>query len=279
MRAAVRAFFWDFNVPFEGAVNHLYVDVLGLVSIGVGHLVDPIETALHLPLKRADGSLATKDELRADWNAVKTGKDFARLGYRAAAKVVKLHLTEADLRALLLAKLHQNDAYLRKRFRCLKHDDCKATPELGQECDVFGFEAWPAEAQLAIHSLAWGCGPAFRFPRCEAFLRELDFRAASDEVRMVANGVELSGLKPRNAANRLLLRNAAIVRALDWDHDTIHWPRDLEAYPFAEGGPDEPEPVGRPEVATGKTEPFSRFDEALADLRGRYRAERDDEDA
>ena len=48
-------------------------------------------------------------------------------------------------------KLGQMDAYLAKRF-----------PE---------WEEWPADAQLATLSMAWACGPAFRFPRLEAALR------------------------------------------------------------------------------------------------------------
>ncbi len=205
MRSAVRACFYAFNAPMEGEVNHLYVDVKGLVSIGVGHLVDPLAYAIQLPLKRSDGTLASRDEIVADWAAVKNGPDFARLGHRAAARVVRLHLTKEDLGALLLAKLDQNDTVLRRRF-----------PD---------FETWPSDAQLAAHSLSWACGPHFRFPKLEAALLALDFVTSSVEVFMPEEAT-ISGLRPRNRANRLLFRNAAYVVVHGLDRDVLHWPND-----------------------------------------------------
>jgi len=214
MRDAVRDAFYRFNAPMEGEVPHLYVDVKNLVSIGVGALVDPLALALHLPLKRADGSLATREEIITDWNAVKNGPDFARLGYRAAAKVVKLHLEPLDLEQLLLGKLAQNDAYLAHRFSASNN---------GNE---LGFEAWPADAQLGAHSLSWACGPAFKFPNLEAALRVMDFETSAIECFMPEEKT-ISGLRPRNRANKLLFQNAAIVLAEHLDPDVLYWPRDL----------------------------------------------------
>ena len=42
MRPIVAARFLDFTRPLEGLVEHMYVDVKGLVTIGFGNLIDPI---------------------------------------------------------------------------------------------------------------------------------------------------------------------------------------------------------------------------------------------
>lgn len=265
MRDAVRSAFYDFNAPMEGEVPWLYQDVLGLVSVGVGILCDPMGLALRLPFVHLDGTPATTTDIAAEWARIKNlgtgtheqGNPAARGGHLFAKRHTTLRLTEEGLRLTLEGKLHQNDVYLRGRFPA--------------------FEEWPADAQMAIHSLAWGCGPAFRFPKLEAALKAKDFRTASGEVRMVANGVELNGLKPRNAANRALLINAAYVDKLSLNPDKLWWPRQLETDPL--GPEDDTEPRETPSAPPRPShhQVFSRMNEALEASREAYRDDRDDE--
>ncbi len=225
MRDVVRERFYDFNAKFEGEVDYFYQDVLGLVSIGVGILCDPIQLCLglNLPLVHPDGSPASRNDIAAAWTKIKAlgsgdhtqGNPAARGGHLYAKPHTRLRLTKEGLRLSLEGKLHQMEQHLIKRF-----------PD---------FESWPADAQMAILSLSWGCGPAFRFPKLEKALKELDFRTASTEVRMVANGVELYGLKPRNTANRIMLQNAAIALNT-MDPNVLFYPTDLETKPV---GPDD----------------------------------------
>lgn len=270
MRASVRAAFYAFNVPFEAAIPYLYQDVLGLVSIGVGILCDPVDLAYSLPLVHGDGTPATRAEIASEWMRIKSlGKGDYKSGNPAAVKGhgyakphTTLRLTAEGLRSTLDRKMLLHDGVLGRRFA--------------------DFEQWPADAQLALHSWAWGVGPRAGYPKMTAALARRDFRAAAEEVMIKARRddgkfVELHGLKPRNAANRQLLVNAAVVETLGWDPEPIHWPRDLDAHPFSEAGPDEPAPL----CATEEPPPalaFGRFDDALAHLRGRYRAERDDDE-
>jgi hypothetical protein len=230
MRDAVRDAFYDFNRVFEGDIPYLYQDVLGLVSVGVGILCDPVELAYHLPFVRADGSPASRTEIILEWRKIKalgagdykSGNPAAKNGHLYARPHTSLRLTEEGLRSTLLGKLNQNVAYLRNRF-----------PE---------WDSWPADAQLGVLSLAWGCGPAFRFPKCEAALRAKDFRTAAAECRMVANGVELYGLKPRNKANRILLTNAAVAMGR-LDPDVLYYPAELDAAPVDLDAETQPYPV------------------------------------
>ncbi len=209
MRDSVRQAFVAFTAPLEGVVAHMYQDVKGLVTVGIGNLIDPIQYALVLPFVHADGTYATRDEIAAEWLRIKQAPDLARLGHRAAKRIATLSLTDEGIELVVSRKLAQNDAHLRARF-----------PE---------WEEWPADAQLATLSMAWACGPAFRFPMLEAALKARDFDLAAQECTINEHGNP--GIVPRNKANRMLYRNAARVQAYHLDHEALIWPADITAPP------------------------------------------------
>lgn len=204
MRTAVRDAFVTYTSPLEGVVHFMYCDVLGLVTTGIGNLIDPAQMALGLPWLRADGSPATQREIAAEWMAVKARQDLKMQGGMAYKQVTRLHLDDAGVAALVMGKLDANDAFLIKRFP--------------------SFEDWPADAQLATHSLAWACGPAFRFPKLAAALENQDFDTAAAECTIHP---EQGTIVKRNAAQRILYRNAAKVLACQLDPDELHWPNEL----------------------------------------------------
>ncbi|WP_321471170.1 hypothetical protein [uncultured Paludibaculum sp.] len=55
----------------EGVIPHLYLDTLGLVTCGVGHLVALPEHLDAVAMCKPDGSTATQAEKRAEWHTVK----------------------------------------------------------------------------------------------------------------------------------------------------------------------------------------------------------------
>lgn len=221
MRDSVRAAFYAFNAPMEGEVPYFYQDVKGLVSIGVGLLCDPIALAMGLPMVHPDGRMAQRDEIAAEWLRIKNlppnakGQTAAQLGHLYARPHTRLRLTQEGLEQSLQGKLNQADVYLTKRF-----------PE---------YPEWPADAQLGVLSMAWACGPAFRFPRLEAALKERNFRVAAFECFMPEEKT-IGGLRPRNRANRILFNNAATVQHM-LDPNVLCYPRDLDA---ETADPDEP---------------------------------------
>lgn len=48
MHKSVVDIFPSFSVPLEGEVSSMYCDVLGLITVGVGCLIDPVSMALPL---------------------------------------------------------------------------------------------------------------------------------------------------------------------------------------------------------------------------------------
>lgn len=200
MKPAVRAAFVAFSDGFEGTVPWMYLDVKGLVTVGIGNLIDPLPGGL--PFVRADGTPATPREIAAEWWAIKSATQLAKQGHRAAKALTRLRLTPAGIEQVVFAKLDQMTAHLVKRFPA--------------------FNEWPADAQLATLSMAWACGPAFRFPLLEAALKAKDFSMAAGRCHMNETGNP--GLRPRNRANKILYRNAALTT----EPEALHYPGELK---------------------------------------------------
>lgn len=202
VRDSVRRVFVEFSAPLEGCVEWMYQDVKGLVTVGIGNLIDPIQYAMQLPfVDRATGQPAGRDVIAAEWLRIKNDPTLATLGHRAAERVTRLRMTDDGIASLVARKLEQHDRHMLLRW-----------PDM---------EEWPACAQLAAHSIAWACGPAFAFPRLSEHMRRQDWLAAETECHLNERGNP--GLAPRNAANKMLLRNAARVRDYRLDPDLIEW--------------------------------------------------------
>ena len=198
MRQSVRDEFLRFTVPLEGAVPFLYLDARGLVTVAIGNLVDPMVAALSLPLVHQDGTPADAHAIQADWGRVKARQDLAKAGGLAFKDVAQLRLTDDGMREIVEGKLDQVDRYLAQRFEA--------------------WEEWPAPAQLATLSMAWACGPAFKYPKMEAALKARDFATAANECLINPN---VGTIVKRNARNRLLYSMAACAQTNGGDFDAI----------------------------------------------------------
>ena len=215
MHATVKAKFKSFNAPFEGVVRFMYLDVKGLVTVGVGNLIDPVGLALSLPFRYKSkpgttGGLASRGEIEAEWHLIKSTTELAKKGHRACAPLTKLELDDAAIDRLVAARLAQNESFL-KRQKPFKE-----------------FESWPADAQLGLLSMAWAMGPGFalKWPKFSASCTAMDFAGAATNCRMSEAGN--AGIVPRNRANARLFNNAAVV--LDGEDDGVHR-NDILYYP------------------------------------------------
>jgi hypothetical protein len=61
----------------------MYLDIKGLVSIGIGNLIDPINLAMDLPFVHKDdiNVAASTDEIETEWQTVKGRQDLAPRGH------------------------------------------------------------------------------------------------------------------------------------------------------------------------------------------------------
>lgn len=207
MKIAVQGAFRKFNEQFEGVVPYMYLDVRGLVTVGVGNLIDPIEEAVQVPFRwKSDRRLATREEISGEWRSIKRQPLLASAGHRSAARVTQLEVADEDIGELIRERLLANVEALLKRPT---------------------FNAWndmPADAQMAVLSMAWAVGVngLSKFPKLLMAIARKDYieAAVESEISTVGN----PGIKPRNAANFLLFTNAAKVIELKRDREILFYP-------------------------------------------------------
>jgi hypothetical protein len=202
MYSIVQSSFPAFSARFEGRVPYMYLDIKGLVTVGVGNLIDPVEAAQALPFCfknkpgiTTPGSPATPDQIAGEWQRLKNNPSLATKGYTACEPITQLELSDDAIDSLISGRLTQNEGFLKSKqwFQ--------------------NFDSWPADAQLGLLSMAWAMGPAGPggFPNFRVACQNMDFSTAAAECRM--NEAGNPGLIPRNQANFTLFSNAAIVLA------------------------------------------------------------------
>lgn len=218
--------FPSYTIRFEGRIYTMYADVRGLITTGMGNLIDPVAAALALKWRHADSGLASSDQISADWHKLKAlampgGKldpAFARHSTDVQAKIagLTLHLTSKDVDALVLERLAAGVADMQARH----------FPAL---------ESYPADAQLALCSLMWAAGSDWprKFPHAKAAILARDWATAAKEAVLAdhaPDGVPNPGVIPRNDQQRICFANAAAVEANRLDPTALYWP----AFPHAE---------------------------------------------
>lgn len=214
VRHSIKENWIDFIENYEGRTNWLYFDKHDppLATTGIGNLISH-NTGLttfgfSLPWRFIDGTWATELQIGQEYKDQKARK-FTGDGF-AWEKTAKLFLDDEDVDFIVLQKLESNQKELAKRF-----------PD---------FEEWPADAQLAIHNMAWLMGPAFAetyanhpgWPKLRAALKAGDFKTAADQCW---TGNDPNHNHRRNVQNNTLLLNAdRIVKgsgeSVDWH--TLH---------------------------------------------------------
>jgi GH24 family phage-related lysozyme (muramidase) len=197
MHKTVLTNFRRFNEPLEGVVSHMYLDIKGLVTVGVGFLIDPISEARRLPFRRKDnGQTATSEEISQEWNRVKADTSLARRGASAAAAVTQLELTSAAM-----------DTEISRRLRAMES-------VLMQSSRIRGWFDLLPQAQMAVMSMCWAVGAAgvLKFERFVVAIQMEDFEAAARECAISTVGNP--GIIKRNQKNVALLRNAAQAKLL-----------------------------------------------------------------
>lgn len=152
---------------------------------------------------------ATKKEIETEWRYIKSKTEYKNYKPAIWDGLTNLDLSDAAIDNLCYQRLNDNQTVLTRAFPA--------------------FESWPADAQLALLSMAWAMGPGFSrsWPQFSAACRELDFYCAADYCQM--NDATNPGLVPRNRANKILFTNAAIVRAVPdrYTASTLYYPRVL----------------------------------------------------
>jgi GH24 family phage-related lysozyme (muramidase) len=191
----------------------MYVDVLGLVTVGVGCLIDPIWAATRLPFVHPDGTPAPPAEIGHAWRNLKDNRNkLKKLHWKYAAPYTfGLRLTNEGVDQLMIERLEASEDWLRKTFPA--------------------WDSFPADAQLGIVSMAWAAGANFtaKFPRFTASARAGKWRDCAVEGKLRETGPDgtfNAGVVPRNLIDHYLFLCAAEAdspTAHDGYAETVHW--------------------------------------------------------
>jgi GH24 family phage-related lysozyme (muramidase) len=204
MRKCIPGVFPTFTQRFEGKIMWMYLDVKGLVTVGLGNLIDPMRLALGLNMVFANDAnrVATVDEIAFEWRTMKLNQFLAKSGAQAAKRLSKLRLTEPALIHLVENQLNANEAILQKTFA--------------------NWDSWPADAQLGVMSMAWAMGPGFlpHFPRFTMACSIEDWATAGANCNI--NTKNNAGLIPRNHADQALFKSAQQVVDQRLDFNTLY---------------------------------------------------------
>ncbi len=92
--------------------------------------------------------------------------------------------------------------------------------------------AWPADAELGLHILAWSLGPGFRLGEFGKTVNTLlpDFFSAAREVATAPLMRSTPSLITLGAIAEKALENAAVVIRWNLNPDLLYWPLDLSSY-------------------------------------------------
>jgi GH24 family phage-related lysozyme (muramidase) len=137
----------------EGIVSHMYLDVAGLVTIGVGFLLPAPSAAVALALTRRDtGAPASAEEKSADWNAVHAQPKAQPAG--RYLPLTSLEMPDAVIDSELSARIAAFARNLQSRFPT--------------------FAGFPDPVQLGLLDMIYSLGPSGLFRGFPEFCSAVD---------------------------------------------------------------------------------------------------------
>jgi hypothetical protein len=160
MWPATHAAFYGLTVPLEGDIPHMYRDTEGWLTWGIGIRDDPgpTGTTLNRQWIKCSGYSASPAEITAEWQRIESGP----LGASAAARVVSMYCPQTERDAAFWMKVGDFETSIKAQFPA--------------------WETWPADGQLALLSMAWNYGPAFKRPPATSTTGWPDLAAALDKT-------------------------------------------------------------------------------------------------
>jgi peptidoglycan hydrolase-like protein with peptidoglycan-binding domain len=214
-----------FTLGFEGHTPYPYTDIKGYVTVGDGNKIDPLPLALALPWTLGNaGPPASPSQVTADFNtlkanyAAKTANGGKPPSAAEQQSLTTIRLSDLALATLMASKLADNHRSLTAQY-----------PNIA---------SWPADGQMAAHSVSWAWGPSFAnvWNRISPGLGDafksavaaLDFSKAAQAVNQ-ADQYEIThnantGMAPRAAANQTLLTNAQAAVSGNTDPNSLFYP-------------------------------------------------------
>lgn len=146
---------------YEGKVSHMYLDSKGYVTVGIGHLLSTIVDAQKLDFKNASNKLASKSEIKSDFEAVK--KQPANRLASTYKKHTKLTLSAIEINKLTDKHIDSFEKELKRIYA--------------------DFNTFPTEVRLALFDLIFNLGMTKlknKWPIFNSAIKAKDWQKAAD---------------------------------------------------------------------------------------------------
>jgi hypothetical protein len=192
MRQSVIDIFPSFTERLEGKVSHMYLDCKGLVTVGLGCLIDPVALAVGLPWAHKTTNVrATPQQVVDEWQRLKDEQRLKIYHYDVAGRMTNLRLSDEGIADLAERRLKLFEDDLRKTFA--------------------EWDEWPADAQLGLMSMSWAMGSGFT-RNWPAFVKAcLEHRWVDAALNCSINTTGNVGVIPRNKINKELFLRASLA--------------------------------------------------------------------
>lgn len=169
---------------YEGRISWMYLDSLGLVSTGIGILLDPFEKFGRSVPFYLNGRPATDAEVKAEWNLVKS-KSVGPGG-------PKLRVPEAQIDAATMRTLSAKEAEARSYFGA-------------------DFDRWPADVQVVLVQMAYAGGLLARKGELLGPLSQRKWLEASKYTYLTNKKQGRAGYKTYNLAFPYMMQTGWIL--------------------------------------------------------------------
>ncbi len=192
MGDSVRNRIVSFNTAFEGFVEWMYLDQKSKVTVGIGRLIDNPDQAVQLGgfVHKTDGSPATEQEIRNEWQMVKNSKTPGK--WYELKERTNLRLPRSVIERQALQYAEGIVANLKRQG--------------------YDWDNYPADGQLGLLSIGWiGLGS---YPKCLGYVKKGNWFYAAGEATFPTS-------KKREEAQQKLFRNAGRVKARGLDPDVL----------------------------------------------------------
>lgn len=203
------------NTKFEGRIHHMYLDIRGFVTVGVGNLLASASDAAKLAFTHGlTGPLATAAEITAAWNAVKAstpGQKVTDSEQDFYAQLTDLRLKDAEIDKLVIKTANTFDA--------------------ANQTEFSNYPSFSADAQLGLISMRWP-GAWDTFPIFRAHVAAGEWFGAAKQCFF--DETNNAGLKLRNAADRTMFSIAGRIAGMGLDPEQLYY--DYNTPAFARAG-------------------------------------------
>ena len=172
----------------EGSISHMYLDTVGKVTVGVGHMIPNCAAAEKLSfLVRANGGAASVAQIAQEYATLQAQQPALPAAHYKSCTL--LDMAGSAVEALLDADIAVTEAGVRAAFR--------------------GYDNYPPESQDALLDMAFNLGVnglATKFPNLKAAAEAGDWHTCAAQCRR--NGIS----DTRNQKTKALFEAAAAKR-------------------------------------------------------------------